>query len=64
MATLGAARLGTEAVNSTSLLMRKHAGTQALKAGDVVNVTLEPDTEEREIEVPIQLRRAAGREAH
>jgi len=44
--------------------MRKHAGTQALKAGDVVNVTLEPDTEERDIEVPIQLRRAAGREAH
>jgi hypothetical protein len=32
----------------------------AVKAGDLVTITLEPDTEKREIEVPIRLRRALG----
>ena len=36
---------------------RFHAG---VKAGDVVTIILEPDTEKRDIEVPIQLRRLLG----
>ena len=36
---------------------RFHAG---VKAGDVVTIVLEPDTEKRDIKVPIQLRRALG----
>ena len=36
---------------------RKNAG---VKAGDFVTITLEPDTEKREIEVPIPLQRALG----
>jgi len=36
---------------------RRQAG---VKAGDTVTITLEPDTEKREIEIPIQLRRALG----
>ena len=36
---------------------RRAAG---VKAGDLVTITLEPDTEKREIEVPIPLRRALG----
>jgi Domain of unknown function (DUF1905)/Bacteriocin-protection, YdeI or OmpD-Associated len=32
----------------------------SVKAGDLVTITLEPDTEKREIEVPIPLRRALG----
>ena len=36
---------------------RRNAG---VKAGDLVTITLEPDTEKREIEVPIPLRRALG----
>jgi hypothetical protein len=36
---------------------RRHAG---VKAGDVVTIVLAPDTEERDIEVPIQLRTALG----
>jgi Domain of unknown function (DUF1905)/Bacteriocin-protection, YdeI or OmpD-Associated len=36
---------------------RRGAG---VKAGDSVTITLEPDTEKREIEVPILLRRALG----
>lgn len=36
---------------------RLHAG---VKAGDVVTTMFEPDTEEREIEVPIPLQRALG----
>jgi Domain of unknown function (DUF1905) len=34
---------------------RRNAG---VKAGDVVTITLEPDTEKRDIEIPIRLRRA------
>jgi hypothetical protein len=40
---------------------RLHAG---VKAGDVVTIVLDLDTEKRDIEIPIQLRRAPGREAH
>jgi hypothetical protein len=36
---------------------RRHAG---VKAGDTVTIVLEPDTEKRDIEIPIQLRRALG----
>jgi bifunctional DNA-binding transcriptional regulator/antitoxin component of YhaV-PrlF toxin-antitoxin module len=36
---------------------RRHAG---VKAGDVVTILLEPDTEKRDIEIPIQLRKALG----
>ncbi len=36
---------------------RFHAG---VKAGDVVAIILEPDTETRDVEIPIQLRRALG----
>jgi hypothetical protein len=36
---------------------RLHAG---VKAGDVVTIILEPDAEKRDIEIPIQLRRALG----
>ena len=36
---------------------RLHAG---VKAGDVVTIVLEPDTEKRDIEIPIQLRKALG----
>lgn len=36
---------------------RFHAG---VKAGDVVTIVLEPDTEKRDIEIPNQLRRALG----
>ena len=36
---------------------RLHAG---VKAGDSVTITLAPDTEKREIEIPIRLRRALG----
>jgi hypothetical protein len=36
---------------------RRHAG---VKAGDTVTIALEPDTEQRDIEIPIQLRRALG----
>lgn len=32
----------------------------SVKAGDFVTITLEPDTEKREIEVPIPLQRALG----
>jgi hypothetical protein len=32
-----------------------------VKAGDVVTITLEPDTEKREIEVPIALQKALGK---
>ena len=38
---------------------RRNAG---VKAGDVVTVTLAPDTEQRNIEVPMALRTALGRE--
>ena len=31
-----------------------------VKAGDVVTIVLEPDTEKRDIEIPIQLRKALG----
>ena len=36
---------------------RRHAG---VKAGDTVTIALEPDTEMRDIEIPIQLRKALG----
>ncbi|HWY56730.1 MAG TPA: YdeI/OmpD-associated family protein [Terriglobales bacterium] len=36
---------------------RLHAG---VKAGDVVTIILEPDTEKRDIEIPIRLRRSLG----
>jgi bifunctional DNA-binding transcriptional regulator/antitoxin component of YhaV-PrlF toxin-antitoxin module len=36
---------------------RRHAG---VKAGDTVTIVLEPDTEKRDIEIPIQLRRSLG----
>jgi len=36
---------------------RRHAG---VKAGDTVTIVLEPDTEKRDIEIPIQLRKALG----
>jgi hypothetical protein len=36
---------------------RLHAG---VKAGDTVTIVLAPDTEKRDIEIPIQLRRALG----
>ena len=36
---------------------RRHAG---VKAGDVVTIVLEPDTEKRDIEIPNRLRRALG----
>ena len=36
---------------------RLHAG---VKAGDVVTIILEPDTEKREIEIPVQLERGLG----
>jgi Domain of unknown function (DUF1905)/Bacteriocin-protection, YdeI or OmpD-Associated len=36
---------------------RLHAG---VKAGDTVTIVLEPDTEKRDIEIPIQLRRSLG----
>jgi hypothetical protein len=36
---------------------RRHAG---VKAGDTVTIVLAPDTEKRDIEIPIQLRRARG----
>jgi Domain of unknown function (DUF1905) len=36
---------------------RRGAG---VKAGDFVTITLEPDTERREIEVPVQLQRGLG----
>jgi len=36
---------------------RRGAG---VKAGDFVTITLEPDTERREIEIPLQLRKALG----
>src|SRR5215471_9926485 len=36
---------------------RRNAG---VKAGDVVTITLEPDTEKREIEVPVPLKKALG----
>ena len=32
----------------------------SVKAGDVVTIVLEPDTEERDIQIPIQLRRSLG----
>jgi len=60
MATLGAIRSGTGGgiqyivVNAAA---RRHAG---VKAGDVVTIVLEPDTEKRDIEIPIQLRRVLG----
>jgi Bacteriocin-protection, YdeI or OmpD-Associated/Domain of unknown function (DUF1905) len=34
--------------------------TAGVKAGDLVTITLEPDTEKREIEVPLPLQRALG----
>jgi hypothetical protein len=36
---------------------RSHAG---VKAGDTVTIVLEPDAEKRDIEIPVQLRRALG----
>jgi hypothetical protein len=36
---------------------RLHAG---VKAGDSVTIVLEPDAEKRDIEIPVQLRRALG----
>ena len=36
---------------------RRHAG---VKAGDTVTIVLAPDAEKRDIEIPIQLRRALG----
>ncbi|MGC2100553.1 MAG: YdeI/OmpD-associated family protein [Candidatus Sulfotelmatobacter sp.] len=36
---------------------RRHAG---VKAGDTVTIVLEPDTEKRDIEMPIPLRKALG----
>jgi|SRR5215813_12703068 len=36
---------------------RRSAG---VKAGDVVTITLEPDTEKREIEIPLPLQKALG----
>ena len=36
---------------------RRGAG---VKAGDLVTITLEPDTEKREIEIPAELRKALG----
>jgi len=37
--------------------VRLHAG---VKAGDTVTIVLEPDAEKRDIEIPVQLRRALG----
>jgi Domain of unknown function (DUF1905)/Bacteriocin-protection, YdeI or OmpD-Associated len=36
---------------------RRNAG---VRAGDVVTITLEPDTEKREIEIPLQLQKKLG----
>jgi bifunctional DNA-binding transcriptional regulator/antitoxin component of YhaV-PrlF toxin-antitoxin module len=36
---------------------RRNAGA---KAGDLVTITLEPDTEKREIEIPLELRKKLG----
>jgi hypothetical protein len=36
---------------------RRSAG---VRAGDVVTIVIEPDTEKREIEIPLQLRKALG----
>jgi hypothetical protein len=36
---------------------RFHAG---VRAGDLVTIVLEPDTEKRDIEIPVQLRRVLG----
>ena len=35
--------------------------TAGVKAGDLVTITLEPDTEKREIEIPMALQRALGK---
>lgn len=35
--------------------------TACVKAGDLVTITLEPDTEKREIEIPMALQRALGK---
>jgi hypothetical protein len=40
---------------------RRKAGA---KAGDLVTITLEPDTEKREIEIPMALQRGTWQEAH
>jgi bifunctional DNA-binding transcriptional regulator/antitoxin component of YhaV-PrlF toxin-antitoxin module len=34
--------------------------TAGVKAGDLVTITLEPDTEKREIEIPLELRKKLG----
>jgi uncharacterized protein YdeI (YjbR/CyaY-like superfamily) len=34
--------------------------TAGVKAGDLVTITIEPDTEKREIEIPLELRKKLG----
>jgi Domain of unknown function (DUF1905) len=36
----------------------------SVKAGDLVTITLEPDTERREIEIPLLFTEGTGHEAH
>jgi hypothetical protein len=43
------------------IVVNADARSQAgVKAGDVVTIVIEPDAEKRDIEIPIQLRRALG----
>jgi|SRR5208337_704190 hypothetical protein len=44
-------------IQSVVAAARRHAG---VKAGDTVTIVLVPDTEKRDIEIPIQLRKALG----
>ena len=45
----------------TAVIRRAEARRNArVKAGDLVTITLEPDTEKREIEIPLPLQRALG----
>jgi NAD(P)-dependent dehydrogenase (short-subunit alcohol dehydrogenase family) len=54
----GSAGIGLETVNAEA---RRNA---SVKAGDLVTITLEPDTERREIEIPLLFTEGTGHEAH
>jgi uncharacterized protein YdeI (YjbR/CyaY-like superfamily) len=48
---------GRDSVHRCHAAARHHAG---VKAGDTATIVLAPDTEKRDIEIPIQLRKVLG----
>jgi uncharacterized protein YdeI (YjbR/CyaY-like superfamily) len=61
MATLGAAPVGNRGGIQYIVVNAEARRKAGVKAGDFVTITLEPDTEKREIAIPTELQKALGK---